>query len=173
MDVTGEYVYNGAHYTAQTQGKDFARVVKGVAGLAFLALTALVGVGCLSTGTTSGAFYVTLPHAVAIVLSAICIYDSVVVFRSKGRMKEHQYDSSVPRLKGCSMVGAVCALAAALGQTGYTVFKGTEATRAADIVFLIGCFAAAGLLYLAFATKKQIMWQKDTQKAQKSIDNNG
>ena len=161
MDVSGQYVYNGAYYNADAQGKDFSRVVKGVFGLVFLAFAALVAVGCLSTGTTSGAFYVTLPHAVAIILSAVCLYDSVIVLRSKGRLKEHQYDSAVPRLKGCSIAGAVCAFVAAAGQLGYTVLKGEKATRVADIVFFAGCLVAGALLYMAFATKKQILWQKD------------
>jgi hypothetical protein len=56
MDVSGQYVYNGAYYSADAQGKDFARVIKGLMALVVISFAVLVAVGCLSTGTTSGAF---------------------------------------------------------------------------------------------------------------------
>lgn len=161
-DVNGEYVYTGDYYTAYTNGKEFKSVLRGLFGLSVLVMAVLVGVGCLSTGTTSGAFYVTLPHVAAIVSAAFCIYDSAVIFKSSGKLRAHQYESAVPRLQGSAVAGAVCAFAAALGQTVYTVFMGGKATRAADILFLAGCFVAGVLYCLIFTTKRQIVWQKST-----------
>jgi len=165
LDVSGEYVYTGDYYEATAEKGDVQKLFKKVFVLVIGAFALLVGVGCLSTGTTSGAFYVTLPHTAAIILSAFCIYDSWTVMRSKGRLRTHDYETSAQRLKGFSISAGVCAFAAAAGQTGYTVLKGGKATRTADILFLSGCFAAAMLYYRAFTIKKQILWQKCTEKA--------
>jgi hypothetical protein len=170
LDVSGEYIYTGDYYIADTQGKDYKRICRGIFGLSVLVMAVLVGVGCLSTGTTSGAFYVTLPHVAAIILAAFCIYDSAVVYKANGKLRAHDYETSVPRMQGSSVAGAVCAFAAALGQSVYTIFIGSKATRGADILFLAGCFVAGMLYCLMFTTKKQILWQKSTEKAQKSID---
>lgn len=163
MNVSGEYVYTGDWYTAQMD-RDFGRFMGGVMGMLVLSMTLLVGVGCLSTGTTSGAFYVTLPHVLAIVLCAVCIYDCSIIAKSKGNMKTHQYQTSVPRLNSMSIAGAVCAFAAAAGQLGYILLAGSKATRAADMVFMIGCTGASMLLFGTFSARKQIKWLQNVNK---------
>lgn len=165
LDVSGEYVYTGDYYEAKTENGDVQKLFKKIFALVITAFVLLIAVGCLSTGTTSGAFYVTLPHTAAIILSAFCIYDSWTMMHSKGCLRTHDYENSAQRFKGFSISAGVCAFAAAVGQTGYTVLNGEKATRTADILFLAGCFVAAMLYYLIFTTKKQILWQKCTEKA--------
>lgn len=165
LDVSGEYVYTGDYYIATVkQNKDFARFMRGVFALAVLSFAVLVGVGCLSTGTASGAFYVTAPHVAAIVFSAICIYDSFIVAGSKGKLKTHLFENNVSRFKGMSFAGTIAALAAALGQLGYIVFSGNKYTIIADLLFFAGCFAAGAMLLVTFRLQKHIMWQKHTEK---------
>lgn len=163
LDVSGEYVYTGDYYIATVkQNKDFARFMRGIIGLTVLAFAVLVGVGCLSTGTTSGAFYVTAPHVAAIVFAAICIYDSFTVAGSKGKLKTHMFENNVSRLKGMSFAGIIAAFVAAAGQLGYIVFAGNKYTMIADILFFAGCFVAGTLLLVTFQLQKHIMWQKHT-----------
>ena len=174
LDVSGEYVYTGGYYIASVaNNKDFAKFMRGIFGLAVLAFAVMVGVGCLSTGTTSGAFYVTAPHVAAIVLTAISIYDSFIIAGSKGKLKTHLYENNVSRLKGVSFAGTVCAFAAAAGQLGYMVLKGGKTTFTADLLFMAGCFAAGAMLLVTFRLQKGIMWQKHTEIGQKSIDKIG
>ena len=174
LDVNGEYVYTGAYYMASVEhGKDFARVMRAISGLAVLSFAFLVGIGCLSTGTTSGAFYVTVPYVAAIVFTAISIYDSFAVAGSKGKLKAHLYENNVSRLKGMSFAGTIASFAAAAGQLGYVIFAGNKYKIIADLLFLAGCFAAGALLLVTFRLQKHIMWQKHTDKGQKSIDKIG
>lgn len=167
QDLNGEYIYRGSYYVAEVPAREMSRILRGILGLTLLALLILTGVGCLSTGTTSGAFYVTLPHVAAIILTAVCLYDTVVVMRSAGKLRSHQYESAVPRLRGCAMMGTVCAAVAAVGQTVYTIVAGQSNTRLADILFFVGCYAAAILCFLVFRIQKRIVWRLD---AGKSID---
>ena len=165
LDVSGEYVYTGDYYIADIkQNKDFARFMRGIIALTVLSFAVLVGVGCLSTGTTSGAFYVTAPHIAAIVLTAICIYDSFTVAASKGKLKAHLFENNVSRLKGMSFVSTVVSFVAALGQLGYIIFAGNNYTLTADLLFLAGCFAAGTMMLVTFWLQKHIMWQKSIQK---------
>lgn len=171
QDVNGQYVYTGSHYLAQTDGASMPRLLRGIFGLLLLAMLALIGVGCLSTGTASGAFYVTLPHVAAIVLGALCLYDCGVVLQGKGCLRSHVYERSVPRLRGSTAAGAICAGIAAVGQTVYTFVAGKAATRGADILFFVGCYLAFALFFLAFRTQKRIVWEKELGKSGKALDN--
>lgn len=165
LDVSGEYVYIGDYYIAEIKyGKDFARFMRGIMALAVMSFAVLVGVGCLSTGTASGAFYVTAPHVAAIVFTAICIYDSFTVAASKGKLKTHLFENNVSRLKGMSFAGTIAAFAAALGQLGYIIFAGNKYTITADLLFLAGCFATGAMLLVTFRLQNNIMWQKYTGK---------
>ena len=171
LDVNGEYVYTGDYYIASVeQGKDFARFMRAISGLAVLAFAFLVGIGCLSTGTTSGAFYVIVPYVAAMVFTAICIYDSFTVASGKGKLKAHLFENNVSRLKGMSFAGTAAVFIAAFGQLGYIIFAENKYTIVADLLFLAGCIAAGMLLLVTFRLQKGIMWQKHTEKGQKSID---
>ncbi len=171
QDLNGTYIYRGNYYVAEVPARELSRILRGILGLAVLSLLFLVGVGCLSTGTTSGAFYVTLPHVAAIILTVVCLYDTVTVLRGEGKLRSHQYEHTVSRLRGSSIISAVCAAIAAVGQTAYTIVSGTAATRAADILFLAGCYVAAVLCFLMFRIQKQIIWRLDAGNERNSIDN--
>ena len=163
LNAAGEYVYTGAYYIAVAEGKSPERLMRGILGLAVAAFALLAAAGCLSTCTASGAFYVTIPYVLAVVLSAVCIYDSATIIHERCKLTTHSYEKSAQRIKGFLMVAAVCAFVAATGHAVHMVVKGTAATRAADILYFVACQAAAVLCCLAFRAKKQILWQKSAK----------
>ncbi len=158
QDVNGEYIYKGTHHVCALSGQAFRSRSLKLLGMFAAAFALLIAAGCLSTGTTSGAFYVTVPYAVAVVLTFICIYDSVTVLRSGGRMRTHDHDRVIPRMRGCAVVGAAFAAAAAVGQGVYLLFFGETATRTADIIYLLCVFIAACLDFAAFRCQRKILW---------------
>ena len=158
QDVNGEYIYKGTHHVCTLPADVFRGQSKLLLTVFILAFALLIASGCLSTGTTSGAFYVTVPYAVAVVLTFICIYDSVTVFRSGGKLRTHDHDRVIPRAKGCAVVGAAFAAAAAVGQGVYLIFFGEAATRGADILYLLCVLLAAALDFAAFRRQRIIRW---------------
>ena len=163
LNAAGEYVYVGDYYIAVAEGKNPGKIMAGILGLAAAAFAVLAAAGCLSTCTASGAFYVTIPYALAVILSAVCIYDSATIIHEKCRLTTHSYEKSAQRIKGFLMAAGVCSFVSAAGHIAHTVLRGTEATRAADILFFVACLAAAALCYLAFRKKKQVLWQKNSK----------
>lgn len=158
QDVNGEYIYKGTHHVCTLPADAFRGQSMLLLTVFVLAFALLIAAGCLSTGTTSGAFYVTVPYAVAVVLTFICIYDSVTVLRSGGRMRTHDHDRVIPRMRGCAVVGAAFAAAAAVGQGVYLLFFGEASTRVADIVYLLCVLASVGLDFFAFRRQRIIRW---------------
>lgn len=158
QDVNGDYIYKGTHHVCALSQAAFRRQHMILLGMSAFAFVLLIAAGCLSTGTASGAFYVTVPYAVAVVLSFICIYDSFTVLRSGGKMRTHDHDRVVPRMRGCAMVGAAFTAAAAVGQGVYLLAFGEETTRGADIVYLLCVLLAALLDFFAFRRQRKILW---------------
>ena len=163
LNAAGEYVYTGDYYVAVAEGKDPVKIMRGILGLAAAAFAALAGAGCLSTCTASGAFYVTIPYVVAVVLCAVCSYDAATILHERCRLTAHSYEKSAQRVKGFLMVAAVCAFVAAAGHIVHTVLRGTNVTRAADLLYFAACLAAAALCCMAFQAEKQIFWKKNTK----------
>lgn len=162
LDVSGEYVYKGEYYTAQLQGRQFLSLAGKILAFVASAEVLLVAAGCLSTGSSSGAFYVTLPHVVAIVLCAVCIYDAVTVLKSKGKVKSHDYEKGVMRLKSLSIAAAACSIGAAAGQLVYLFTAESGDTLGADITFFALALAAFGVILVTIQLQNRIIWQKYT-----------
>lgn len=158
QDVNGEYIYKGTYHVCALPAEVFRGQSRLLLTVFVLAFVLLVAAGCLSTGTASGAFYVTVPYAVAVVLTFICIYDSFTVWRSGGKMRTHDHDRVVPRMRGCAVVGTAFAAAAAVGQGVYLLAFGEETTRGADIVYLLCVLLAALLDFFAFRRQRKILW---------------
>jgi len=158
QDVNGEYIYKGTHHVCTLPADVFRGQSRLLLTAFALAFALLIAAGCLSTGTASGAFYVTIPYAVAVVLTFICVYDSFTVLRSGGRMRTHDHDRVLPRQRGCAVVGAAFAAAAAVGQGVYLFAFGEAATRGADIVYLLCVLLAAVIDFAAFRRQRIILW---------------
>ena len=159
-DGSGKYIYTGVWYVLRGSTADYRRVRLFYVLLAVVEFACLIGMGCLPIGSSRTA-YVMLPYVLEFLPAMLTSFAAASIAASGGRLTEHRYRKSVERLRSATVLGILFGAAAAIGQMLYLMRSREAGTRAADLLFLLGCLVSVFFNYLAIRVGSRYPWEAE------------
>ena len=112
VNLAGDYVYTGAHYTYVDQGRSRDRVQRELWGLSIAILLAVVAGGCSDAPAMLNCWYVILPYICEAAAAVSVIWAVARLRKAEDPIREYVYKKSVQPLPHRAML---CMIFAGLG----------------------------------------------------------
>lgn len=152
-------VYTGDWYVFRGTAAELKRHNSLTTALAICCCAILVMIGFMRM---SGLYriYVLIPYVLSLMLSVLCLADSIKVWNAGARLNREQYERGALRLTRCAPVLAVLCAAAALGEAAFIIFVGIYPDIKTELTFLIGSAASAAAAVLMLRQMRRAVWEK-------------
>lgn len=104
--------------------------------------------------------YVLLPYVLSLMLSVLCLADTIKVWSAGARLNREQYERGVLRLSRSTLVLAALSAAAALGEGAFIIFVGVYPDIKTELTFLVSSAAACAASVMMFRQLRRTVWEK-------------
>ena len=157
MSLSGEYIYNGAHYMPEGDYKK-TRMQITLAGVLLVALNLLCG--CIPAEPMLNAFYVIIPFAVSLIVSVRLLWAATRLWTNRLPLREYVLNQTYEKLLPCATIGLIFSSATVVAFVVFTVIKGID-----TLSFWTYLFIACNILtiltnvFVKLCTKN-IVWVK-------------
>ena len=160
LNEKGDYVYTGITYVYCTEGKSLKRALAEL--WAFSAAVAVMQViaGCIPAAGMSNTFYVILPYAFALVLSAYFIWVLIRITMGDGDLREYIYKATVERIPAVQILTAVLCFIVFAGDIVFIAQEGMGQQPVFTVLFLALQAASAALSLWGHARVRRLKWEK-------------
>lgn len=138
-NLSGEYVYVGAHYRYAGKDLSYGKAIAGIAVPALLSLAAFVAAGFVNAGGMSNTFYVLIPYMAEAIAVFTLLWAVCKLLMNGQRVRDYIFDASFNKLPVRALLSSVFA---AVGMVSIIVF-----------VAINGPDGSMGELVLLFAAK--------------------
>ena len=158
--VDGEYIYIGASYTFQGE-KSVRRqgLIRWGLLAAGMAVCAVVG-GCVRAPGTVGCAYVLIPYALAILASFSVLWGYARLAKGGDPLRAYVYKATVEQFPLRTILTAVGAAGAVLGELIYVILNGTQGMIPGMIIFLVSQAAVLVLALLWRPLGRSMDWER-------------
>ena len=148
VNLAGDYVYTGAHYTYVDQGRSRDRVQRELWGLSIAILLAVVAGGCSDAPAMLNCWYVILPYICEAAAAVSVIWAVARLRKAEDPIREYVYKKSVQPLPHRAML---CMIFAGLDSGG----------RVASVITYLALKAlVAGGAWLLWRYMLTLKWEK-------------
>lgn len=160
VNLAGDYVYTGAHYTYVDQGRSRDRVQRELWGLSIAILLAVVAGGCSDAPAMLNCWYVILPYICEVAAAVSVIWAVARLRKAEDPIREYVYKKSVRPLPHRAML---CMIFAGLGfvtMVLYLVMNDSGGRVASVITYLALKALVAGGAWLLWRYMLTLKWEK-------------
>ena len=136
VNLAGDYVYTGAHYSYVDQGRSRDRVQRELLGLSVAVVLAVVAGGCSDAPAMLNCWYVILPYICEAAAAVSVIWAVLRLRKAEEPIREYIYKKSVQALPHRAML---CMIFAGLGfvtMVLYLAMNGSGGRVASVIAYL-------------------------------------
>ena len=126
VNLAGDYVYTGAHYSYVDQGRSRDRVQRELLGLSVAVVLAVVAGGCSDAPAMLNCWYVILPYICEAAAAVSVIWAVLRLRKAEEPIREYIYKKSVQALPHRAML---CMIFAGLGFVTMVLYLGHERRR--------------------------------------------
>lgn len=162
VNLAGDYVYTGTHYSYVDQGRSRDRVQRELLGLSVAVMLAVVAGGCSDAPAMLNCWYVILPYICEAAAAVSVIWAVLRLRKAEEPIREYIYKKSVQALPHRAML---CMIFAGLGfvtMVLYLVMNGSGGRVASVIAYLALKALVAGGAWLLWRYMLTLKWEKLT-----------
>ncbi len=160
VNLAGDYVYTGAHYSYVDQGRSRDRVQRELLGLSVAVMLAVVAGGCSDAPAMLNCWYVILPYICEAAAAVSVIWAVLRLRKAEEPIREYIYKKSVQALPHRAML---CMIFAGLGfvtMVLYLAMNGSGGRVASVIAYLALKALVAGGTWLLWRYMLTLKWEK-------------
>ena len=160
VNLAGDYVYTGAHYSYVDQGRSRDRVQRELLGLSVAVMLAVVAGGCSDAPAMLNCWYVILPYICEAAAAVSVIWAVLRLRKAEEPIREYIYKKSVQALPHRAML---CMIFAGLGfvtMVLYLAMNGSGGRVASVIAYLALKALVAGGAWLLWRYMQPLKWEK-------------
>ena len=161
--ASGGYRYIGKYYTfSPNQSINAKRYLLILTGLSLLTAVLIVGSGLLNSPGMHNTFYVIIPFIGSFICSVACVWASGRAMYYGDPLKEYVYSATVVRLRGLTVIQAVCSVLTAAGETVFFFLSAAEEQKLSILLAFDGqqlLAAASSLAAWRFVIRYK--WEKN------------
>ena len=160
-NLSGEYVYTGAHLNFVPEKMSFRRAAFAIAGYALLSLAGFVAAGFVSAGGMGNCFYVIIPYiaeAIAVFTLLLAVYKAI----SRGsRLRDYEYESSVVKMPVRALLSAIFAAIGLVCIAVFTAINGIDGSAGEFALLLVAKAVAITVPFLMRKLLASLRWEKE------------
>lgn len=161
QNLSGEYIYTGAHWSYVPEGKSYPRAVFEIVIFSLLSLAAVVSAGLVRAGGMGNCFYVLFPY-IAELIAVFTLELAVYKLAVKGKkLRAYEYSASVEKIPVRAMLSAVFAGIGIVCIIIFVIINGIDGSFGE--IILLFCAKAVGIAAPLFLRRLMgaLRWKKD------------
>jgi hypothetical protein len=143
-DLSGSYIYTGAHYIYMDEGIPLKKALAVLWALAAAMAVLTVLGGCIPASGMKNSFYQIIPYILEVAAVGSIVWALVRLTRSGDPLRAYIYEATVKALPGRAVLAIIAAGLGFCGTVLHLILRGAEGQIAATILYLIFKLLIAG-----------------------------